>query len=47
MERLLLIETSTALCSTALAEDGRIVCKNVAECFPDLPSACVCEVVKD
>lgn len=26
MERLLLIETSTALCSTALAEGGRIVC---------------------
>lgn len=26
MPRLLLIETSTSLCSTALAEDGRIVC---------------------
>lgn len=26
MARLLLIETSTSLCSTALAEDGRIVC---------------------
>ena len=26
MSRLLLIETSTALCSTALAEDGHIVC---------------------
>ena len=25
MERIILIETSTALCSTALAEDGRIV----------------------
>ena len=25
MHRLLFIETSTALCSTALAEDGRII----------------------
>ena len=28
MPRLLLIETSTSLCSTALAEDGRIVCSH-------------------
>ncbi len=26
MERIILIETSTALCSTAIAEDGKIVC---------------------
>ena len=26
MERIILIETSTALCSTAMVEDGKIVC---------------------
>lgn len=31
MERIILIETSTSLCSTALVEDGKIVCERVSE----------------
>lgn len=31
MGRLILIETSTSLCSTALVEDGRVVCERLSE----------------
>lgn len=31
MDRIILIETSTALCSTALSEDGRLVCYRESE----------------
>ena len=30
MERIILIETSTALCSTAIVEDGRVVCERLS-----------------
>ncbi len=31
MSRIILIETSTSLCSTALVEDGRIVCEKISD----------------
>ncbi len=31
MRRLILIETSTSLCSTALVEDGKVVCERLSE----------------
>ena len=31
MNRLILIETSTSLCSTAIAEDGRITCEKISD----------------
>ena len=31
MDRLILIETSTSLCSTALVEDGKVVCERVSD----------------
>ncbi|MBR1927163.1 MAG: tRNA (adenosine(37)-N6)-threonylcarbamoyltransferase complex dimerization subunit type 1 TsaB [Bacteroidales bacterium] len=31
MNRLILIETSTVLCSTAIAEDGRIICEKISD----------------
>lgn len=31
MERIILIETSTSLCSTALVEDGKVVCRRESE----------------
>ena len=30
MDRIILIETSTSLCSTALVEDGRVVCEKLS-----------------
>lgn len=30
MNRIILIETSTSLCSTALAEDGRVICERIS-----------------
>ena len=30
MERIILIETSTSLCSTALVEDGKVVCEKIS-----------------
>ena len=30
MERIILIETSTSLCSTAIVEDGRVVCERLS-----------------
>ena len=31
MDRIILIETSAAVCSTALVQDGRIVCSRLCE----------------
>lgn len=31
MSRIILIETSTSLCSTALVEDGKVVCERISD----------------
>ena len=50
MNRLILIETSTSLCSTAIAEDGRIICEKISDeprAHASLTAVFVSEMLKE
>ena len=50
MNRLILIETSTSLCSAAIAEDGRIICEKISDeprAHASLTAVFVSEMLKE